>query len=303
MLRVLCASVAELLGLRRAPVTKLSEKAYWDTIHEAERSGRKKRALKTRVMRLAGKIGGPRLVEYMRNYTDHLLWDVILPRHMPDKPAATVLEIGSAPGAALVEMHRRFGFVPHGVDYSESGAELNRTTFAENGLDPANVIQADFFSEEFQSEHKERFDIVMSRGFIEHFTNVEDCVKRHVDLLAAGGRLIVSIPNLRGVNCVLSWLFNREVLRLHNLEIMREEAFARLFRDKGLRPLFCGYVGVFDFRLFNADPRSPIRFLLALCMKAQYALNVALRLLFRDQGAATSLFSPYLLYIGEKRQL
>ena len=283
-------------------MTKLSKKAYWDAIYrDRPRGADASHPLKARVMRVANAVGGPRLVAAMGNYADHLMWDVIYPKYLPKRQGATVLEIGSAPGHALVQMHRRFGFVPYGLDYSDAGVKLNRSVFAANGLDPGNVIQDDFSSEGFHRQHRGRFDVVMSRGFVEHFADVEACVTRHVDLLAEGGTLLVSIPNLRGVNYFLSWIFNRDVLRAHNLDIMRKERFWKCFGDERLTPLFCDYVGTFDFSLFNADAGSPMRFALEVCRKAQVGLNVLWHLLFGDRGAETRLFSPYLLYIGTKR--
>ena len=52
------------------------------------------------------------------------------------------------------------------------------------------------------------FDVVMSRGFIEHFDEPSSVVDRHLDLLKPGGLLVVSIPNLRGVNGLLTRFFH-----------------------------------------------------------------------------------------------
>jgi SAM-dependent methyltransferase len=286
-------------------MSELTKKTYWSAKYDGllQFSAENKRSAKDIFIRFAERMGAAHLVKYMYSYNYYLLWNVIFPKYMPNKAGAKVLEIGSAPGHALVEMNRRFGFVPYGVEYSEPGVELNRRIFAANNLDPANVIHADFFSEQFDKQYKASFDIVMSRGFIEHFDNVEYCVKKHVDLLTERGRLVIIIPNLRGMNYILARLFNPDSLRMHNLEIMRRGTFNNLFSEKRLKTLFCGYAGTFDFKLFNTDPNSPMRFVLAFCIKAQHVLNVFLRLLFGNKGAETKMFSPYLLFIGEKRSL
>ena len=102
-------------------------------------------------------------------------------------PGAAVVEIGSAPGEHLVRLSETFGLVPYGIEYSAAGVEVNRAVFAARGLDPENVIQMDFFSDECLLSCRERFDVVVSRGFIEHFADAAQVVDRHLELLKPGG--------------------------------------------------------------------------------------------------------------------
>ena len=44
-----------------------------------------------------------------------------------------------------------------------------------------------------------------------------------------------------------------------------------------------------------------MRFVLNFCKKLQLILNVAFRLIFKDKGMENRLFSPYLLFIGVKK--
>jgi 2-polyprenyl-3-methyl-5-hydroxy-6-metoxy-1,4-benzoquinol methylase len=49
---------------------------------------------------------------------------------------------------------------------------------------------------------REAFDVVLSGGFIEHFTDVAAIVQKHLQLLKPGGRLVVMIPNLKAsISC------------------------------------------------------------------------------------------------------
>jgi SAM-dependent methyltransferase len=162
------------------------------------------------------------------------------------------------------------------------------------------VIYADFLSDEDHRQYKGAFDIVISRGFIEHFTDVRSIIEKHVNLLAEGGRLIISIPNLNGLNYALGSLFHKDIIPLHNLTIMEKGEFTRLFDGQGMSPLLCGYYGTFNFGLFNAKKSSLSELALRLCMKAQLVLNVMLRLLFKGRSPEHSKFSPALIYIGVK---
>ena len=164
------------------------------------------------------------------------------------------------------------------------------------------MIRADFLSDEIQEQYTGRFDIVISQGFIEHFDDVEDVIERHIDLLAQGGYLIVGIPNLRGANYSLQWIFNKELLSMHNIDIMGKREFLRLFDTERLSTLFCDYYGTFNFGLFISKGNSPLRFVLICCKIFQLMLNVVFRVLFRTKGAESGLFSPYLLFIGVKKK-
>lgn len=276
---------------------RLTDAEYWESIHaplsEApSSSGWFKTHLK--------KLLGPVVLQYMDSYSDYLFWDVVLPRFLQPRNGAKALEVGSAPGYNLIRLRNAFGFEPFGVEYSSQGAELNRKLFEGIGISAANVVQADFLSAPFQEANKGMFDLVLSVGFIEHFSDVEEVVAKHLNVLSPGGRLVVTIPNLRGVNYLLSWLFKKDVIPLHNLSIMRKQTFCAIFDRLGVTPLMCGYYGTFNFGLFNSRPSSWKRHLLRACGNAQRVLNALFRLLFGARGAESVYFSPYLIFVGVK---
>jgi SAM-dependent methyltransferase len=235
-----------------------------------------------------------------RSYADYLLWEVIYPKYLHKKEGAKVVEIGSAPGTELVKLHKAFGLIPYGIEYSDAGIELNRAIFVRHGLEPENVIHADFLSGDIETRFAEHFDVVFSQGFIEHFDNPRDVVNRHITLLRKGGHLIVSIPNLRGVNYVLQRFFNKDILPMCNISIMEKDKFAALFDDERLSMQYCGYYGTFNFNLSMA--KHPVRRIVLVCCKViQLLLNAVFRLLFGKKGLESETFSPYLLFIGVKK--
>ena len=289
---------------------ELTDRQYWDSVYEAEAgvplhppeaapgappAGR-------RVKRLIKKLLGGTILDAAQSYAEYRLWDVIYRTHMPALAGADVLEIGSAPGTHLVQLRDAFGIVPYGIDRSDRGVEIHRKVFAAHQIDLRNVIHADVLSDEVRQRYGGYFDVVLSRGFVEHFTDPSAVIARHLELLKPGGHLLVSIPNLRGVNYVLARFFNRPVLAMHNIGIMRRHAFSALFDPARLSPRFCGYYGTFDFGLFNTQPGAPQRHVLALCRKLQLGLNVAFRSLLGERGAESRFSSPYLLYVGVKKR-
>jgi len=286
---------------------KLSGKEYWDSLYEPRRSQGSRALSENGLKILLKKIIGPKALEYIheyviRSYADYFLWDVIYKKYLPKAGGLKVLEIGSAPGEALVRLKKEFGLVPYGLEYSRAGAELNKAAFISHNINPDNAIYGDFFSDDFHKKYRGYFDIVISHGFIEHFTEVKDVVEKHIDLLAEEGRLIISIPNFRGINYILAWFFHKWFLPMHNLNIMRKKAFSQIFDKKQLRFLFCGYYGVFNLGLFANKKNSYFsRAALKICYNLQLILNVIFRLSFKSGLAESGLFSPYLIFIGVKK--
>jgi 2-polyprenyl-3-methyl-5-hydroxy-6-metoxy-1,4-benzoquinol methylase len=291
----------ELTQRRYWDLTHLSEKEFLDRRNNKRNSPGGIQSLNTHIKAFIKKLLGKKILEYMGSYEEYLLWNVIYRKHMPKKDGAKVLEVGSAPGDFLVRLSETFNFVPYGIEYTDSGVELNRQVFAENNIDPNNVIHGDFLSDEFHERYEGQFDMVISRGFIEHFTDAKSIVDKHLNLLAKGGLLVISIPNLHGINYLLARIFHKELIAMHNLEIMRRQEFKELFDKSKVSDRFCDYSGTFNFGLFNARENSLPDRLLALCMKLQVFLNLAFRLLLGERGAETSFFSPSIIFIGTKR--
>jgi SAM-dependent methyltransferase len=282
-------------------LTHINEKEFWDKKNRSSDSSSGALPLKRRIKAVIKKVLGKRLLAYMGSYEQHLLWNVIYEKYLPKTKGAKVLEVGSAPGDYLVKLSETFNFVPYGIEYTDSGVELNRQVFAENNINPENVIRGDFLSDEFHKLYKDRFDMVISRGFIEHFTDAKGIVEKHLNLLTDGGILVVSIPNLRGVNFWLARIFHKELIAMHNLTIMRKQRFRELFDKSEVSKIFCDYYGTFNFGLFNAPEDSPLQPILRMCMKFQLLLNAAFRLFLRERGAESPFFSPSLIFIGVKR--
>ncbi|MBN1608699.1 MAG: class I SAM-dependent methyltransferase [Polyangiaceae bacterium] len=246
---------------------------------------------------------GPRRAGWLAiPYEHHVLWNHLYARHLPRRKGIRAVEIGSAPGSFLVELAHRYGYEPWGFEYSTSGVLKNRAVFERHGHDPSHVIQGDFFSDSVIEPFVGFFDVVISRGFVEHFTDVPPVVRRHVDLLSPGGTLVVAIPRFRGVYWAWMSTFDREDLARHNLAIMRLKDFGAAFDDPRLERLFCGYYGalpVTRFQLRSASTLSRsynkgIRYL-------QLLLNGMFRVLLPAPGLRSELFSPFLIYVGRRR--
>jgi SAM-dependent methyltransferase len=282
----------------------LASKSYWDLVYQGgSESEAASKSLSWRLLnRFPSALVRRFLADFVRTggYPEYLFRKVLIEPHFTRRTDANLLEVGSAPGWRLVEMNRRLGYIPYGVEYSAPGVEINRRTFAANGLDPALVIHADFFSDEFQEKFHEHFDMVTSYGFIEHFSDAAVVVRKHLNVLKKGGRLLVVIPNLRGVQLLVTRFFSPEVVGQHNLDIMDGTAFEQLFEGLNIRPLFCGHIGVFHLALPDYHRAAWKRWLIKIGIPMSVGLGLLLRLMFRSRHPESKWLSPFLAFLGEK---
>lgn len=269
---------------------KLAEKQYWDSVYNKMNDlNDNKFSFKDFIKNLT------------RDFSNFLIWEEILPRFFKKNKSVKVLEVGCAPGKYLYKMKELFLYEPFGVDYSQKGVLITREFFRKKGLNPENIIQADVFDEDFQNKNKDKFDVVFSRGFIEHFDNVSSVVDMHTNLLKKDGLLFIMIPNLQGLNYFFGKFLNIDSFILHNLEIMNKDNFKSLFKEDKFQTLFLDYVGVFSFGLFNTNKRWKYllyRILLLIQRPFDFCFRVLYKLGFNIKSRYSS---PYLLFIGIKK--
>lgn len=219
----------------------------------------------------------------------------MLERHLP-RQVGRIIEIGCAPGRALLTFRRRFGLEPFGVEYSPVGHRATLAEFERQRVDSSGILLGDFTDPEFRRRHRERFDVVFSDGLVEHFTNPAAAVEHHVELLKPGGRLVIGIPNLRGAiyHPVLS-LTCPDILAVHNLDVMRLPEFRMLFANQPLDAHYCDYLGTVSLPLMiRSRPTSSV------LDYAQAVLDVLLTHVLQHRDLHNRFTSPYLLYVGTR---
>lgn len=143
------------------------------------------------------------------------------------RPEMSVLEIGCAPGKYLALLAHRFDVRVYGLDYSESGVRCAQRLFASLGVS-GEVRCEDLFSNSFPAEH---FDVVFSRGVIEHFDDPRSVVAEHLRLVKPSGMAIMTVPNYGGIYGSLQRICDPDNLAIHNLEIMSPGALRSLVAE------------------------------------------------------------------------
>lgn len=274
---------------------KLAEQKYWETVYEPPVHGTFSITKKTGDF--LKKIFGSRI----KNYSEYILWSNFYEKYLPKNKGLKILEIGSAPGWNLIKFKNVFGYEPYGIEYTHLGAEENRRQFKEANINPENLIEADFFDSNLNKKFEKAFDLVESGGFIEHYTDVPPVIKRHLQFLKPGGTLIIIIPNFRGLNRILFSFFNPEMLKRHNLDVMKIENFRKLFEGLPVESKYANYYGTFNFGLFNTKNIGTKYYIHRFLVRFQVLLNIIFIFVFGNKGFEFRYFSPYLIYIGQKR--
>lgn len=200
------------------------------------------------------------------------------------------LEIGCVPGTFLSYICKKFGYFPEGIDFDEKTIETTSQTLKENGLNDFKIYKEDF--NKWQTE--ERYDLVCSFGFIEHFDNAAEVVKKHIDLTKEGGKIIIEVPNFAGFNGFLHKLVDKPSLAKHNTSIMNLEFFEKIAKENNLKVKYLGYYGSFHFqwgygRLHTANPLQVILYAI-LKLISKITIHVKMR----------NKLSNYIIFIAEK---
>ena len=152
-----------------------------------------------------------------------------------------VLEIGAAPGKYLSYFYEN-GFDISGLEYSEVGIEALKLNFAKLDIDKYQLIEGDLF----KIKATEKFDVVMSFGFVEHFDDVDEVIRKHLAWLKPGGTLILGVPVFNNLHGWLQRLLDKRIIDLHNIDIMNLNFFRGLSRRHLVSKVSSNYICSFE---------------------------------------------------------
>lgn len=174
--------------------------------------------------------------DHWANYWSNYKYEKIPSKTLYDKYIPTLkgdsfIEIGGFPGINAAYFYKNFCKDVTLLDFYVDKSIVGKFEQI-NSIPPGSIkcIESDFFL--FEGERT--YDIVFSMGFIEHFENTKDVIDRHIRLLSENGRLLIILPNLRGLNGWVQWLFDRQNLYSHNLESMKMDALKDILKHSGL---------------------------------------------------------------------
>lgn len=161
---------------------------------------------------------------------------------------ADLLEIGCGASTFLPYLGKEFGFNVSGIDYSEAGCDVASRTLAREGVH-GNIICADAFH--VPEDMFGHFDVVVSFGVAEHFSNTAACIAAFSKFLKPGGLIITFIPNLVGLIGLLERVLDRSVYEKHVL--LDRKSLQAAHQDAGLLIQSCDYFLFANFGVANIN--------------------------------------------------
>ncbi|MBI2468910.1 MAG: class I SAM-dependent methyltransferase [Candidatus Rokubacteria bacterium] len=211
-----------------------------------------------------------------------------------------VLEAGCGRSPWLPYLARRWGCQVVGLDLEPLAVELARANLAGAGV-VGEVLCRDAFVLEVNADLVGRFDLVYSMGLVEHFPDPVERLGRLARFLKPGGRILTTVPNLRGFNWVLQRLADLERLEMHVLYDVRR--LTRVHEAAGFETVAAGYAGFFDAYLSAAGPsagRLPCALHGWLCWALGMACEAWLRLCRGRLTPELPWLAPHVFYVGQR---
>ena len=239
----------------------------------------------------------------LRSYPERCFFRCItdvLTSHDLAHAGKSLVEVGCARSAVLPLMRSKLGFSIAGIDYSPIGCEQTRAILAREDIN-GEVFQADVFSP--SADLLGRFDVVLSIGLVEHFSDTTTIVRALSELLTPGGIIITIVPNMNGATGFAQKTLDRGVFDIH-LPLTREQ-----LRDAhvsaGLRVENCNYFLPSSFGLVNLNTtsrQSAVWWLKKVVLAGLSRLSMLSWWVEEHVGTlpVSRLFSPYINCIASK---
>ncbi|MBL7740060.1 MAG: class I SAM-dependent methyltransferase [Chitinophagaceae bacterium] len=203
----------------------------------------------------------------------------------------TAFEAGCYPGRYLAYLGKK-GWQVSGMDLTPRMESDFKEWLLKNDITFGKIEKGDVL--EYMKAGNDKYDLVCSFGFIEHFENFTEIIALHDRILTPNGKLIITTPHFRGAvqRFLHSWL-DKENLNRHYIPSMNPSLWKKQLESMGYTVIWSGYFGNFDFW---AD-RQKRNLFNKISLKIIYKLTSLLRWL-----PDSRLYSPYCGIVAEKKQ-
>jgi len=195
------------------------------------------------------------------------------------------IEIGCAPGRYLIFFNKEFNCDVSGIEYTNEGINMTKDNLKIENI-PINLINEDIMK--LKTDRK--WEIVFSAGLIEHFKEPKKIINK---ISENNSKYIITIiPNYRYLNLLFLKLFRKDLIKIHNLEIMEPKKMIEI-HNKKYNLIYSNYFGIINFGLYSFKNKflRKIMYLFQIIIKKIYNL-IPIRI-------NSKYFSPYVIYLGE----
>ncbi len=152
-------------------------------------------------------------------------------------------EIGCYPGRYL-SVFAELGYIVSGIDYYPNSKNKLGSWFTKLGYKYGEFYEEDILS--FKTDN--RYDIVCSFGFIEHFVDWKMIIDIHISLLTPNGYILITAPNFNNpLQKIIRSFLDKKNLEKHRLESINILMWGEYLEKRGFKKIYSGYFGKFDF--------------------------------------------------------
>lgn len=159
-----------------------------------------------------------------------------------------LVEVGCARSAVLPLFAKRLGFQVSGIDYSPNGCEQTRLMLKREEVQ-GEIYCCDIFS--IPDDLVERFDVVVSFGLIEHFSDTTAIVAALSRLIRPGGIIFTNVPNMHGMTGFAQKIMDKGVYDIH--VPLTAKAVREAHEQAGLNTVSCDYFLSTNFGVINLN--------------------------------------------------
>lgn len=200
---------------------KLTEQSYWEDYYKNTNTNKRQ------------------IQKVISEYDEY--WELLIANNNSSSPK-TIIEIGGYPGRFLAYLSDKYQLIPTCLDYNSDRSKIIESMNSFN-IKEYNIIQADIFN----FEPTEKYDLVISNGFIEHFDNYEAVMDKHKLFLKKGGTMLIMIPNKRWLRKWYGFLVDYKNLKAHNLKCMNKKTFVNFSYRNNLKLIKLDYFSGFPY--------------------------------------------------------
>lgn len=166
-----------------------------------------------------------------------------LTRHLAGCEDKLFVELGCCPGKWMAFVHDTFGLNVSGIDYLDVGIDLTSRNLTALGVPYDNLWTGDIIG----FDPPLRFDVVFSKGLVEHFEDLDLLLGKHILWLKPGGIAIIVVPHFTGcLGYLQAWMdrsLRTPLLPEHNPEVADHQRYVSFCRNREIELLSCRYIG------------------------------------------------------------
>ncbi|MFX1451705.1 MAG: class I SAM-dependent methyltransferase [Promethearchaeota archaeon] len=149
------------------------------------------------------------------------------------------LEIGCAPAKYLIYFKRVFDCDVFGIDNSYEGTLVSKKNLKVSKVN-GNIIMASCLNLPFREE---TFDVIVSFGLIEHFTDPKLLLSYFYKILKPNGILITYVPNMViGLRYFYELLFDKQNLDGH--QKISKKFLYKAYKELNFKNIYAIYSGI-----------------------------------------------------------